>query len=156
MRPLFTQRPFFVMELLDLGYLGLFIASFLAATIVPFSSEGLFLVMLLSDFDPISCLIIATLGNSLGGFVSYWIGYLGKLRWIQKLGVKEEKLQSFQRRVLKYGHWLAFLSWVPILGDPLTIALGYFKSNVKWTLLFLFIGKFLRYLIILLLTLYTR
>ena len=72
------------MGLEELGYLGLFIAGFLAATILPFSSESLLAVALLNGFDPIICLIIITSGNWLGSITTYGIGYLGNVDWIEK------------------------------------------------------------------------
>ena len=67
-----------MLGLTELGYLGLFIASFLAATVVPFSSEVVFSAMIyLQHLDPWTCVFVATLGNWLGGMTSYYVGLLG-------------------------------------------------------------------------------
>ena len=73
--------------LLDLGYLGLFIGSFLAATILPFSADVLLVGMLIGGGNGWLVVAIATAGNFLGGLTSYGVGRLGKWEWIERLGV---------------------------------------------------------------------
>jgi membrane protein YqaA with SNARE-associated domain len=75
---------------------------------------------------------------------------LGNPLWFKRFGVKEEKLISFELRIQKYGYWLAFFSWLPFIGDPMTIALGFFRVPF-WKVTFLIVlGKFLRYLVLIL------
>lgn len=137
------------MGLEELGYLGLFIAGFLAATILPFSSEGLLAVALLNGSDPMICLIIITSGNWLGSITTYGIGYLGKVDWIEKyFKISREKIEKTKSHLTKYGSLLALFVWIPILGDVFALALGYFKINFTLTALFMLIGKFFRYLLI--------
>ena len=137
------------MGLEGLGYLGLFIAGFLAATILPFSSEGLLAVALLNGFDSILCLIIITSGNWLGSITTYGIGYLGNVDWIEKyLKIRREKIEKTKSYLVKYGTLLALFTWVPIIGDLFALALGYFKINFTLTAIFMLIGKFFRYLLI--------
>lgn len=138
------------MDLISLGYLGLFLAAFLSATILPMSSEGILLLMLSQGFDPILCLILATIGNTLGGLTNYWLGMLGDPKWFARLGIKEEKLLTFEQRVRRYGFWLAFFSWVPFIGDPLTVALGFFRVPFRKVLILLILGKFIRYFVLIL------
>ncbi len=141
--------PFF-MDFISLGYIGLFLAGFLSATILPMNSEGVLLILLSQNLDPWTCLIIATIGNSLGGLTNYFLGKLGNPLWFKRFGVKEEKLISFELRIQKYGYWLAFFSWLPFIGDPMTIALGFFRVPF-WKVTFLIVlGKFLRYLVLIL------
>lgn len=135
------------MDLISLGYIGLFIAAFLSATILPMASEGVLLILLYQGYDPIGCLFIATIGNSLGGITNYWIGILGNPLWLKRFGLKENRLISFEKRIQKYGYWLAFFSWVPFIGDPLTIALGFFRVPFWKVAVLLVLGKFLRYLV---------
>jgi membrane protein YqaA with SNARE-associated domain len=138
------------MDFISLGYIGLFLAGFISATILPMNSEGVLLILLSQDFDPWICLLTATVGNSLGGLTNYFLGKLGNPLWFKRFGVKEEKLLSFEHRIQKYGYWLAFFSWVPIIGDPMTIALGFFRVPF-WKVTFLIVlGKFLRYLVLVL------
>lgn len=136
------------MDFISLGYIGLFLAGFLSATLLPMSSEGVLLLMLSQDYDPVSCLLIASFSNSLGGLTNYAIGLLGKPSWFKRFGVNEDQLLSFEQRIKKYGYWLAFLSWVPFLGDPLTVALGFFRVPFWKVTLLLVLGKFLRYLVL--------
>ena len=137
------------MGLEELGYLGLFIAGFLAATILPFSSESLLAVALLNGFDPIICLTIITFGNWLGSITTYGIGYLGNVDWIEKyLKISRAKIAKTKSYLVKYGILLALFTWVPIIGDLFALALGYFKINFTLTVIFMLIGKFFRYLLI--------
>jgi membrane protein YqaA with SNARE-associated domain len=81
--------------LLNWGYIGLFVASFLAATILPFSSEVVFAGLIAAGLDIWICIIVATIGNSLGGMTAYWVGSLGKIEWIEKyFGIKREKIDK--------------------------------------------------------------
>ena len=89
--------------LLDLGYWGLFLGSFLAATVVPFSADVLVIGMLVAGGSPWAIIIIATTGNFIGGLTSYGVGRLGKWEWIEKLGVKPETLEKQKAKIDKYG-----------------------------------------------------
>jgi membrane protein YqaA with SNARE-associated domain len=138
------------MDYLEVGYLGLFVACFLSATILPLTSEGVLIAFLLSGGEPITALLVATSGNVLGGSTNYFLGRIGEPKWLRKLGVKETRILRFENWVKRYGVWTALLSWVPIVGDPLTIALGFFRANWWWVFLLMLIGKFLRYLLLVL------
>ena len=136
------------MDLITIGFSGLFIITFLSATIIPLSSEVLLVLMLSKGYNPVSCLIVATIGNSLGGLTNYWIGRLGNPNWLKKTGITDEKLTKYNQSISKYGSWLALLSWVPIIGDPLVICLGYFRVSFLKVSFLIFLGKFLRYFFI--------
>lgn len=133
------------MELESLGLVGLFFSTFLAATILPFSSEAILLYFLTKGVDPTICLSIAILGNSLGGTTNYVLGRLGNPLWLKYLGVKEETIFKREDWVIRHGTFLAFFSWVPLLGDPLLVALGYFRSKAFATISWMIFGKSLRY-----------
>jgi membrane protein YqaA with SNARE-associated domain len=126
---------------MDLGYWGLFIGSFLAATIVPFSADVLLIGMLVAGGSPWIVIAVATAGNFLGGLTSYGIGRIGKWEWIEKLGVKPETLEKQKARIDKYGSWAALLSWVPIIGDVIAVALGFYRTRFIPSATFMFIGK---------------
>lgn len=131
-----------------LGLLGLFIGCFLAATVVPFSSDALYIAILYATAKPVECLVIGTLGNWLGGVTTYWLGRLAKWEWLEKtFKVKKETLDKQKRLIDKYGVWLALMSWVPIFGDAVSLALGFYKSPAVWTLFLLLVGKFGRFAI---------
>ena len=140
------------MEWLDLGYGALFLATFLAATVIPLSSEALLAGMLASGFDPLLCLVIATSGNTLGGMSSYYLGWLADYHKLERwLGIKEQRVLRWKRYSDRYGPYLALISWAPFFGDVIAVALGVFK--VYWPAVFwwMLLGKFLRFLIAILL-----
>ena len=112
---------------------------------VPFSSDVLLVGMLVGGFSPWAVVAIATAGNFLGGLTSYGIGYGGNWKWIQKLGVKPETLEKQKAKVDKYGAWLALLSWVPFVGDVFAVALGFYRTKFVPSAIFMFIGKFGRF-----------
>lgn len=135
-------------DLANLGLLGLFIGCFLAATIVPFSSDAIFVTAIMVADNPVPCLVAASLGNWLGGVVSYWIGRLCKWEWVEKVfRIKSETLEKHHKYVDRYGVWLALISWVPVVGDVFVIALGFYKSRPVWTMLFLLVGKAGRFIV---------
>ena len=136
------------MDFISIGYSGLFLAGFLSATILPMNSEAVILLMLSQDFDPWICILVATIGNSLGGLTNYFLGILGNPKWLKRIGITEEKILTFEVRVQKYGYWLAFFSWVPFIGDPMTVALGFFRVSFWRVALLVILGKFLRYLVL--------
>ena len=77
------------------GLVGLFIAGFLSGSVFPFNSEAVLSLLIYSGFDVVSSLIVATAGNTLGGISIYYLGYLGKMEWIEKYAkVKREKIQA--------------------------------------------------------------
>ena len=128
------------------GYWGLFIASFLAATVIPFSSELIFSALVYSGLDPWLCVFVATLGNWLGGMSCYYIGYLGKIEWIEKyLHVKPDKMMKFESNLHKYGDWFAFFSFLPLVGDIIAVASGFFRCRWWIVALSMLFGKFFRY-----------
>lgn len=132
----------------SLGLFGLFLATFLSATILPFSSEAILLFFLTKRVDPTICLSVATLGNCLGGATNYFIGKLGNPLWLKRIGVKENTISKNEKWINKYGSRIAFFSWVPFIGDPLLVVLGYFRSNLINTLMWMILGKLLRYVLV--------
>lgn len=134
---------------IEYGYIGLFLASFLAATILPFGSEFVFVGLIAAGLDPWLCVIIASVGNWLGGMTNYYLGKLGKMEWIEKyLKVKREKVEKMHRWLEGKGAIMGFFSFLPIIGDVIAIALGYMRANVYVVNVSMFAGKFLRYVLI--------
>lgn len=132
----------------ELGYWGLFIASFLAATVVPFSSEAILSAVIIAGFDPVICLIVATAGNWLGGLTSYYLGYLGKERWIERyLHIKQEKTDRFKLKIKGKEQWIAFFCWLPFIGDVLAVCLGLLRISPWRVSIGMLIGKALRYVV---------
>jgi len=132
-----------------LGLPGLFLAAFLAATILPFSSEALLAAMALGDWPSPSLLLVASIGNTLGGVTNYglgrWIPEEKAIRWFRMDPTKAERWHVFVRR---RGVWAALLCWLPFVGDPIAIALGLFRAPLLPTAVLMFIGKAARYAVV--------
>ena len=121
--------------------LGLFGASFLAATLLPGGSEAVLLVLAhQSAWSPVVLLIVASTGNTLGGLTSYLIGRALPAKTPERPGVARAV-----ERVRRYGAVSLLLSWVPIIGDPLCVAAGWLRINWLPVLLFMAVGKTARY-----------
>lgn len=134
--------------LFESGYFALFLASFLAATVVPFSSEALLSGMLAGGYDLYWCLGLATMGNWLGGMSSYGLGWLGKTGWIEKyLRIKNEQIVKTQERIKGKELWISFFCWLPGIGDVIAVLLGLLKVNVWYASIGMLIGKMLRYIV---------
>lgn len=133
----------------DLGYLGLFISCFLAATfIIPFSPELILGVLIAKGFNLQLTVIIATLGNWMGGMTSYYIGRIGDWKKIEKyFKIKKEKVFVFKLKIDKWGSVLAFFTWFPLGGDILALSLGFFKVDPYKISLWMLLGKFFRFVI---------
>lgn len=130
------------------GLWGLFIGTFLAATVVPFSSDILYIAVLQMTSNPWACLAVGSLGNWLGSLTTFGIGWLGRWEWIEKwFKVDRTKLEKQKNYIDRYGVWIALLSWVPFIGDVFAIALGFYKTNPWLTAILLLVGKALRFLV---------
>lgn len=137
------------MDWLKWGYAGLFLASFLGASVVPLSSEPLLMALIAAGADPILSLLVATSGNWLGGMSSYLIGRAGNWQWIEKwFRTPHAKVLAWQHDIMRYGPLLAAFSWVPIVGDAASLALGFFRAPLWPTALFMLVGRFTRYLLL--------
>jgi len=133
----------------ELGYLGLFLSSFLAATILPLSSEVVLSALLLSDLPPVALVAIATTGNVLGSLTNYALGYWVSLEVIKKwLKISEEKFVQAEQRFVKYGLFSLCFAWVPIIGDPLTLIAGVLRIRLLWFIILVTAGKLMRYVVV--------
>ena len=131
------------------GFIGLFLAGFLSGSIFPFNSESVLSLLIYSGFDVTSSLVVATAGNTLGGISIYYLGYLGKIEWIEKYGkVKQEKIHAILPRLNRFGSLAASPSFVPIIGDVVILGLGFFRISPLFTILFMALGKIARYLVV--------
>lgn len=132
--------------LIEYGYIGVFVAAFLAATILPFSSEVVLTGVLLAGASYYPCMIAATAGNFLGGMTCYWFGMLGKIEWIEKyLKMDRSKIDKVQEWLRKKGSWTAFFVFLPGIGDFIAVALGFLRANVWIVAFFMLAGKAVRY-----------
>lgn len=127
----------------EAGLGGLFIVSFLAATLLPGGSEAAFIAFIASwPAQQTEALLVATLGNTLGGMSSYALARLLPENALAKLG---EKPLALARR---WGSPVLVLSWLPLLGDLLCVAAGWLRLPWLPSLLWMALGKGLRYALI--------
>lgn len=135
--------------LAEYGYWGLLLASFLAATVLPFSSEVVFAALIAAGMDTWGCIAYATVGNALGGATCYCLGHLGKTRWLERwFKTKPEKIDKTIRWLQGKGAVMGFFGFLPAVGDAILVALGFMRANPPVTMLTMTAGKFLRYLLI--------
>jgi len=129
-------------------YFTLFTVSFLAATLLPLGSEALLVYDISQNYSLLLLWSFATVGNTLGSMVNYWLGLKGEAYLERKGHVSVEKMEKARGFFAKYGGWTLLLSWVPIIGDPLTFIAGVLRYDFKWFSLIVFVAKGLRYAVI--------
>lgn len=131
-----------------LTYFSLFGSCFLAATVLPFSSEAVFFAAIKKSSEPVWMLIFtAGLGNTAGGLTGYYLGRFAKWEWLEKyFRLKKEKVKRYEKYASRYGVWLAVLSWVPLIGDLLCVVLGFFRAEVFRVTVLMFLSKTARYI----------
>lgn len=128
-------------------YGGLFLSSLLAATILPLSSEAILAGLLAARTgETLPLLAVATAGNTLGSVVNWLIGRAAsRLRDRPWFPVSRERYEAAERRFQRYGLWSLLFAWVPIVGDPLTLAAGALRTPLLPFVLLVGIGKAARY-----------
>lgn len=137
------------------AYIGLFLAAFGAATLLPLQSEALLVGLLLSERHETWLLLgVATLGNVLGSLVNWWLGmrleHFKDRRWFP---VSAAHLDKARRHYQRFGRWSLLLSWLPIIGDPLTLVAGVMGEPWRRFLLIVTLAKGMRYGVLALATL---
>lgn len=137
------------------AYLALFLAAFLAATIVPAQSEAVLVGLILAGDQPLgTLLLVATLGNVLGSVVNWLLGrFIEHFRDRPWFPVAPDKLASVEAWYRRFGIWSLLLSWVPIIGDPLTVVAGVLRTPFLTFLVLVTIAKAGRYAVLAALTL---
>jgi len=129
-------------------YITLFVVSFLAATLLPLGSEALLLYDIHEKYSLVLLWTFATVGNTLGSMVNYWLGLKGEAYLERKKHLSVEKMDKARTFFGKYGGWTLLLSWAPIIGDPLTFIAGVLRYNFKCFILIVSVAKGVRYAII--------
>ena len=126
----------------------LFFSAFISSTLFPGGSEAI-LVYLTSEAEHPALLLVlvATLGNTLGAMTSWGIGRLISIRYSTERLSKISQQKAVER-LHKYGSPILLLSWLPVVGDPLCVAAGWLRINVWYSLLFIAVGKLLRYVVV--------
>ncbi|VVN92967.1 YqaA family protein [Pseudomonas fluorescens] len=132
------------------GYLGLFLAAFGAATLLPLQSEAVLVGLLLGGKHLAWLLLcIAITGNVIGSLVNWWLGRgIERFRDKRWFPVSAQSLEKAQRHYQRYGHWSLLLSWVPIIGDPLTLVAGVLGEPFWRFMLIVTLAKSARYLVL--------
>jgi len=129
---------------------GLFIASFLAATILPMQSEAVLVGLLLTgDYSIAALLAVASCGNVLGSVCNWWLGrHIERYRNRSWFPASEHRLAQARQWYRRYGRWSLLLSWAPVIGDPLTVAAGIMREPLPVFLVIVSMAKIGRYLVL--------
>jgi len=131
------------------GYAGMFIASLLAGSVLPFSSEAVMVALMATGLDPLQLAVYGTVGNVLGSMINYSVGHMGKTEWFERyLHVKPRDMERAERFMAGRGALMGFFAFVPILGSAITILLGLMRANIVITFLAITAGKIVRYLVL--------
>ncbi|MCE8423635.1 MAG: DedA family protein [Candidatus Methanoperedens sp.] len=131
---------------INYGYFGLFLASFFASTILPFGSEGLVLLLIYEKFNFWVVVLVASSGNFLGACTSYYIGWKGR-NFVEKyLKIDPKDIEKADKYFSRYGSFLLLFTWLPLIGDVFTVVGGLLRLKFWIFSVFVFTGKFLRYL----------
>ena len=135
----------------ELGaYSGLFVSAFVAATLLPTASEAVLVALLLTEAHSVwLLLLVATVGNVLGAVVNWFLGRgIERSRDQHWFPVKPESMGRAQRWYQRHGKWTLLLSWLPLVGDPLTVVAGVMREPFGVFLVLVTLAKFGRYLVL--------
>ena len=127
--------------------LALFLSAFLAATILPFSSEAAFFVALQNDMPIFNAMVSASSGNILAIILNYYLGYFLYEKTKSKLFLSKIGKNAFVYGH-KYGYFALLLSWLPLIGDPLTLVSGLVRLKFIYFILIAGSLRIIRYYII--------
>lgn len=129
---------------------ALFISAFGAATLLPLQSEAVLLGLLVDgSYSAFTLILVASIGNILGSCVNWYLGLkVEKFKNKKWFPVSEDKLIQAQSMYHKYGYWSLLLSWVPLIGDPITLVAGLMKENLVRFVVVVSAAKIGRYVFI--------
>ena len=132
------------------AYGGLFLAAFVAATILPAQSEAVLAGLLAAGtYSPALLILVASIGNVLGSVINWLLGRgVERFREARWFPVSAKNLDRATRWYRRYGWWSLLLSWAPVIGDPLTVAAGILREPFPRFLLIVSIAKFGRYIVL--------
>ena len=133
-----------------IAYIGLFSSALIAATILPLQSEAVLVGLLIAGAHPAVLLVlVATVGNVLGSVINWYLGrYVLRFkdrRWFPSSERQLERAQNWYRR---YGRWSLLGSWLPVVGDPLTVVAGLMREPLLPFVVLVTIAKGTRYLVL--------
>lgn len=128
------------------AYGGLFLAALAAATILPLQSEAVLVGLLLADHSPWLLIVVASLGNVLGSVINWVLGRgIERFRHRRWFPVGDAALERAQRWYQRYGRWSLLASWMPVIGDPLTLVAGIMREPLPVFLALVTVAKVGRY-----------
>ncbi len=130
-----------------INYPALAISSFLSATLLPGSAEVIFTAMVTQGYAPLPLIGVASVFNTLGSVVTYYMGRLGKEAWLSRyFGIKPRTVKRLEKYIQRYEAFLAFWAWLPWIGDAIPAALGFFRAPIGPAILWMWAGKTVRFI----------
>ena len=130
--------------LLEYGLYGLFVLSFLAATVFPVASEAGLVALIMAGADPVACVTVATLGNTLGSVTTWAVGRWGSQAFLTRM-LRLRDAERARAIFARYGAWSLLLAWAPVIGDPLCVVAGLFGLPLGRFIAPVLLGKLARY-----------
>lgn len=132
------------------AYLSMFSSALVAASLLPAQSEAVLVSLVLGGAQPVWALVtVASAGNVLGAVINWALGRsIERFRDRRWFPVGPAALASAQTRYQRWGKWSLLLSWMPVIGDPLTLAAGFLREPLPVFLLFVAIAKSTRYMVL--------
>lgn len=135
------------------GYPGLAVIGFIAGSILPMSSEAALSAALALGWPAWPCIAAVLVGNWLGASTNYCLGRLGRMEWIERyLRIRRDRIERTQRFLHGRGVWLAAVSFLPFLGNVVVVAFGVSRTPFWKVGSLMLVGRFLRYVVWMLLT----
>lgn len=127
-------------------YVSLFVASFLSASIFPLVSDPMVVYMEIHKFNTIAIILAATAGSYIGSATTYFLGFWGREKIIEKyVKVNEKKMTEYKKKFEKYGAPALLFTWIPFAGDALVAVSGLLEINFIEFSFYTFLGKLIRF-----------
>ena len=131
-----------------IDYLTLFLTALISATLFPMGSEGVLLYLIDGGGMVMLLIAVAALGNTLGSLVNYYLGLKGFAYIVERGLVTKNRAERSHKMFEKYGAYALLLSWMPIIGDPITLIAGAARYDVRFFTLIVAFAKTARYVFI--------
>jgi membrane protein YqaA with SNARE-associated domain len=147
---------FLISYIVNYGYLNLFVLSFLASTVLPLGSEALVVALIYQGFSPFTVIMVATVGNYLGSCTTYYLGLKGRPVLEKYLSPSTKQLEKSENLFKRYGIYTLLFTWVPGIGDAITMFAGLMQLSFTSFSILVFIGKFGRYFALAYLTVFFK
>lgn len=135
------------------GYLGLFLASFVSATVVPLATEPVVVGLLVLGYSPLGIILVALAGSTAGSLTTYYAGRYGSMlflgRFASRFAAAEERHLPRARALFdRWGAPILLLSWLPLIGDAMVLVAGAAAIHPVRFLLWVAVGRTARYLLL--------